>query len=543
MIIDSKYSKKFQSDNLTDTKFSEIKTMAIDINNLKNTVSKEISENLLFFLDMNPLSFVTYMRNKHKGEVSSNFDKQLYRTVIDSYQNKFDAIQNKLSFNKITFLGFEFYKRDTKGNKKGELKKVSIKKEKTQLSITLTYLARYGNNETVNYINNQLTTNILNEEKIKFYKNILTCINKFGLDRLLQLALQKRNRIVKSYSEKPIDFKSLTFGGRSRLKYILDYNKNYNSKINSFISLSWAGNRKKIDIPIKFSKDYHGHINDFKKKTNDYDYVITFNDKKKEVTINICKDGERYIPSDKHNLVGLDVNIKHNLFSLSDGSSFDYDRKLVKDFSELSISIDGFKKKDNSYIIGKRKQNKLDVLNLKIRKSNESLISSMCKKLNESGFDHIVMEDLNNGFGRSHIKDKNNSDINFNRVVKYLNMSSLKQEVEHIARNYGICVSTVHACYTSKMCPICGCIEDENRSSQETFKCIECGHEDNADTNASINIKNRVSEAVLRNKLLKKNDNGSFSPKVLQRDKVKEVLLSYRSSNLCCRDVKGASFS
>jgi transposase len=104
----------------------------------------------------------------------------------------------------------------------------------------------------------------------------------------------------------------------------------------------------------------------------------------------------------------------------------------------------------------------------------------------------------------------------------------LKNEFEHIARKYDIAVSTVHASYTSKMCPICGCIEDENRPTQETFECIECGYKDNADFNAAINIRNRVCEAVLRNALLKQLDDGAFEPKNLKREKVKDVLLSFR---------------
>ena len=78
------------------------------------------------------------------------------------------------------------------------------------------------------------------------------------------------------------------------------------------------------------------------------------------------------------------------------------------------------------------------------------------------------------------------------------------------------------------MCPICGCIEDENRPTQETFECIECGYKDNADFNAAINIRNRVCEAVLRNALLKQLDDGAFEPKNLKREKVKDVLLSFR---------------
>ena len=39
---------------------------------------------------------------------------------------------------------------------------------------------------------------------------------------------------------------------------------------------------------------------------------------------------------------------------------------------------------------------------------------------------------------------------------------------------------------------------------------------------------NRVCVTVLRNMLLKQLDNGAFEPKKLKRDKVKEVLLSFR---------------
>ena len=46
----------------------------------------------------------------------------------------------------------------------------------------------------------------------------------------------------------------------------------------------------------------------------------------------------------------------------------------------------------------------------------------------------------------------------------------------------------------------------------------------------SKNIRNRVLATVLREKLLKQLDNGAFEPKKLKREKVKEVLLSYRTN-------------
>ena len=69
------------------------------------------------------------------------------------------------------------------------------------------------------------------------------------------------------------------------------------------------------------------------------------------------------------------------------------------------------------------------------------MIAIMCKRLKEEGVGHLVMENLDNGFGKCYVKDKENDDINFNRKVKFLGISSLKNEVEHIARNYDIALS------------------------------------------------------------------------------------------------------
>ena len=525
MIIQSKYIKIFHSNGLTRKKYNELYDLAVLIRNHKNTVSQYVNANLLHFLEYSKFQFLREMRERFKDVIPSSFDAQLYTLVFTCYQNKFDAIQRKLVFESKIFKGFEFYKRDTKKHKKGDLKKVIINDKQTSLSNCLTYLARYGNENTINYISSNIRK--CDEKKLEFYNNILRCCNKFGFERLYNLALSKRKRIVKHYSEFPIEFKSLTFGGRCRKTRIIDYNNRFGSVINSFVSLSGIG-RKSFDIPVTFNKGWYGNMNDYRKNNPDYEYLLTFNEKEHQVNIHICKDGERYIPQVNGNTVGIDVNCKHNLFSLSDETTYDYDRKLVNDFCKLSLEIDRLKEKDKEYKIGKRKQQKLDTLKSKMIKYEQQLISTMCNMLQSQGVGHIIMEDLDNSFGKCYVKDKNNDDINYNRKVNFLGLSSLKQEVEHIARKYDIAVSTVQASYTSKMCPVCGCIEDENRPNQETFECIECGHKDNADFNAAKNIRNRVLVTVLRESLLKQLDNGAFEPRKLKREKVKEVLLSFR---------------
>ena len=526
MVIDSKYTKAFKSNDLTRQKYDELYAFAVMLRDHKNTVSEHVNTNLEHYLEYSKLDFLKEMRAMYKDDIPSSFDVQLYTQVFNCYQNKFEAIRKHLDFEIVKFKGFEFYKRDTKKNKKGDLKKVLTEKSKTPLSICLTYLARYGNNNTLDYIAKQLET--CGDKKREFYNNIIRCCGRFGFDRLMKLALGKRNRIIRRYSEHPITFKSLTFGGRCRKTRIIDYNKKFGSVINSFISLSGIG-RKSFDIPVKFNKDWHGSMKDYQKSNPDYEYVLTFNEKRHQVNINLCKDGQRYIPEAGDNIVGIDVNCKHNLFSLSNDSAYDYNRQLVNDFCKLSLVVDELKK-DKNYTIGKRKQQKLDTLKMKMLKSEQQLISRMCKELMLKGVNHIVMEDLDNGFGRCYIKDKDNEDINYNRKVKFLGLSSLKDEVEHIARKYDIALSTVQASYTSKMCPICGCIADENRPNQETFECVDCGHKDNADHNASVNIKNRVTVTVLRDSLLKRLGNGAYEPRKLKREMVKDVLLSFRIS-------------
>lgn len=39
--------------------------------------------------------------------------------------------------------------------------------------------------------------------------------------------------------------------------------------------------------------------------------------------------------------------------------------------------------------------------------------------------------------------------------------------------------------FSSQTCSVCGCVDKRNRLSQAKFKCISCGHQENADTNAS----------------------------------------------------------
>lgn len=79
-------------------------------------------------------------------------------------------------------------------------------------------------------------------------------------------------------------------------------------------------------------------------------------------------------------------------------------------------------------------------------------------------------------------------------------------------------MSVVPSEYTSQLCCECWSIDEENRPSQEVFKCIECGKKEiNADIHAAGVIKTYVKSTVLREALLDKNPNGTgtYLPKDL----------------------------
>ena len=532
MIVNSKYSKLFYSDMLTRSKYDELYAVAVNLRDFKNEVSQLVNDNLLYYLDFNKFTFITEMRKYFQNKISSCFDKQAYDQVFKDYQNKFEAILRKIQFQKIAFKGFELYKRNTKKHKKGDLKNILFDRTQTDLSICLSYLARYGNKNTLEYLQRKIeelkeSTDKKGVKQKQFYQNIIDKCAKFGFDRLLKLTLSRRNRTIKHYSEYPIEYKSLTFSGRSQKKTLVSFNSNFNSEIKAFFNLAGFSNDN-FYIPVKYAKDYHGRMKSYWKKNHHYEYTVMFDEYKKQVNIIYVKDGERCIPEAKDEIIGIDVNSKHNLLSLSNGETYDFDRKLLEDFCTLSLRVDDLKSKNKNYEIGKRKQRKLDTLKNKINKYEENLISSVCKHLAEDGYHHVVMENLDNSFGKNFVSDEN--DVNYNRRVKFLGLSSIKDKFDHIGRNYDIAVSLVHSAYTSKQCPICGCIDDDNRKCQEAFKCVQCGHEANADINAALNIKNRVGITVLCQKLLKQSDNGSYFPKPLKHGKVKEVLLSCRNN-------------
>ena len=75
------------------------------------------------------------------------------------------------------------------------------------------------------------------------------------------------------------------------------------------------------------------------------------------------------------------------------------------------------------------------------------------------------------------------------RSLHSWSFDQLKGFILYKAKKAGVPVRLVDPRNTSRKCASCGSVDKRNRKSQAEFKCLACGHTDNADSNAAENIR------------------------------------------------------
>ncbi len=103
---------------------------------------------------------------------------------------------------------------------------------------------------------------------------------------------------------------------------------------------------------------------------------------------------------------------------------------------------------------------------------------------------YVVVENLNTrGMTKSAKGDRENPGRNvkqksgLNREILNTGWSGFKQKLGYKSE-----LIEVDPKNTSRRCHACGHIDQDNRRTQDQFRCVECGHRDNADINAALNI-------------------------------------------------------
>jgi transposase len=248
---------------------------------------------------------------------------------------------------------------------------------------------------------------------------------------------------------------------------------------------------EKLIIPIKFS-DYHRETLYNKKLAKTF--TLRLNKYNRIEIIGFYEiEVDKTIKNEVKNTVGIDIGLK-KLITCSDGEIVEQNEKILNKLNKIvskqanrqrleehlkiKLNNEDYRLSDNRYL---RSQTKLSTF---VKTDNRFRIKQFLKGREN---DLIVMEDLEIGYSKTHSKQ-------VNYLLKRLKIQNIKTDLLKYCDDFGINTAKINPAFTSQQCPICGSISKENRKTQETFCCVNCGHTNNADLNASENIKNRYGD-------------------------------------------------
>ena len=198
---------------------------------------------------------------------------------------------------------------------------------------------------------------------------------------------------------------------------------------------------------------------------------------------------------DTRPIVGIDRGVSV-LIALSDGTVCEnpkalkkYQRKHRRLCKAISRKVGGSKKvkKSNNCKKAIAARNRLEE---RISNLRDHAINKATKEIAKK-YSVIVLEDLQLKNMTRKAKGKGKAaKSGLNKSILDSCLGKIRQQLEYKALLYGSRIEYVKPHYTSQMCSVCGCIDRANRKSQAVFKCVGCGYEENADFNASKNIRN-----------------------------------------------------
>ena len=233
----------------------------------------------------------------------------------------------------------------------------------------------------------------------------------------------------------------------------------------AWLHLQSIGNKVNIDIPIRF----HKHFNKLcylGKRLNAYIITDSYVQFSFEIVTEEKKKGDKWI--------GVDTGI-NALASLSNGQQIGTD---IKDGIER---VKRCKQGSNGQ--------------QKARRALKQRIDEVAKELISLSPDGIVVERLKNmgKNSKKNLKKKNfkrRLNKNIRRSIGTWNWRYWLNRVEMACEINRVSFRTVAPFYTSQTCSICGHVDRMNRNG-EVFLCLQCGHKENADVQASKIILNR----------------------------------------------------
>ncbi len=202
-----------------------------------------------------------------------------------------------------------------------------------------------------------------------------------------------------------------------------------------------------------------------------------------------CIDVER---TENHELtgknIGIDVGLNHFLTD-SEGQQIENPRFLRKDESSLKKAQGRVSRKKKGSSNRAKARNRLGRKHLKVSRRRKDFVVKTARCVVQSS-DLVALEDLKvRNMVKNHHLAKSISDAAWSQFREWL---------EYFGRVFGVPVIAVPPQYTSQDCSKCG-VEVKKTLSTRTHSCPHCGHVQDRDWNAAINILKKALQYWAKN--------------------------------------------
>lgn len=195
-----------------------------------------------------------------------------------------------------------------------------------------------------------------------------------------------------------------------------------------------------------------------------------------------CEIDSSITPIKTKTEIGIDVGLT-SLLALSNGQKIEPPKLLRLSEKRLSREQIHLSKKKPKSKNRNKQRIKVAIVHRKIRNQRKDFNQKLSRTLVNT-YDLIAFEDLNiNGMLKNHNLAKSISDASW---------YNLQQLTSYKAEWAGKSVKFCNPHRTSMTCNICGNVQKLTLADR-TFLCLECGHIEDRDINASINILNRIN--------------------------------------------------
>jgi putative transposase len=194
--------------------------------------------------------------------------------------------------------------------------------------------------------------------------------------------------------------------------------------------------------------------------------------------VQFCLDVERIEkrePTGK--TIGLDVGLTH-FYTDSDGQTVENPRHLRKSekaLKRLNRRLSRTQKGSNNRV---KARNRLSRKHLKVSRQRKDFAVKLARCVIQSN-DLVAYEDLQ---VQNMVKNRKLA-----KSISDAAWSAFRNWLEYFARVFGVATVAVPPHYTSQNCSSCG-KEVKKSLSQRTHRCPHCGHVQDRDWNAAINI-------------------------------------------------------